>query len=419
MKQWILGKKIPDNREHVLWNVVGSSVYALSSMILTYLTIRIIGAEEGGIFAIGLTLAQMFVYIAYYEMRNFQVTDAENKYTFNDYHTLKIVLCVVMMVVCFIYGWIKNYDIHKLVVVLLVCFYRMIDGYADVYEAQFHAKERLDLAGKSMTFRTIFSVAVYFGILSMTKDLTIALISANVCGVIGVCIFNIWILPSFGSMKMSDNKAHLKGIIIDCFPLFIGMFLWTYLLSASRMAVDNVMTSTDQSYYQVLFLPVSVINLFAGFLIRPSLLVLTEHHAKGNQKAFWGIIMKIFLLMVIISLVCMVGAYLVGIPVLQLLAGCDLSQYRMLFVFLICAGGFNSIAYILYYVLTIFRNRGAIVCGYGIAASIALLISNDMTRQFGLWGAAGSYLISILVLMFIFMGWLLWISRNDKRLKKD
>ncbi len=52
MIDWIIGKKQPDDRQLFLWNMIGSGIYALSSMVLTYLTIRVVGADDGGIYAI-------------------------------------------------------------------------------------------------------------------------------------------------------------------------------------------------------------------------------------------------------------------------------------------------------------------------------------------------------------------------------
>ena len=181
------------------------------------------------------------------------------------------------------------------------------------------------------------------------------------------------------------------------------MFLWTYLLSASRMAVDDVMTSEYQSYYQVLFLPVSVINLLAGFLIRPSLIHLTELHANGEKKEFWKNIFRMLFILVGFTVICMVGAFICGIPILNILVGCDLSEYRLLFVFLIFAGGFNAIAYLLYYVLTIFRSGESILAGYMIASVVAYVISPVLVKQHGLWGAGISYLACICVLLIVFV----------------
>ncbi|MCR5700797.1 MAG: hypothetical protein K6G76_01485 [Lachnospiraceae bacterium] len=414
MREWIIGKKQPDDRQLFLWNMIGSGVYALSSMILTYLTIRVIGPEEGGIYAIGLTLAQMFIYIAYYEMRNFEVTDAKNLYTFTDYHVVKIINCILMMLVCAGYVLLKQYDFHKAVVILLVCLYRMLDGYADVYEAQFHKDGRLDLAGKSMAYRTIVSVGVYFVLLIATNNLTFALCGAVISGIISLVVCDICIYKVFAKIKLEANNKAMVGIWKDCFPLFIGMFLWTYLLSASRIAVDDVMTSEYQSYYQVLFMPVSVINLFAGFLIRPSLIPLTDNLKNKEFGKFWKTIGTILLELSVITVVCMAGAYLVGIPVLSIIVGCDLSDYRMLLTFLIFAGGFNAAAYTLYFVLTIYRDRVSIITGFGLSSLLALVISKSLTSRYALWGAAGSYMISVIVLTVIFV---LCIIINNKRKK--
>lgn len=414
LRQWILGKKEPKDNDLFMWNVIGSGIYAVASMVLTYLTIRVIGAEDGGIFAIGLTLAQMFVYIAYYETRNFQVTDSKNKYQFEDYYAVKVFNCIIMMLAVIGYVVVKQYDGYKMCVVILVGIYRMLDGYSDVFEGQFHNCGRLDLAGKSMAFRTIFSVIVYFFILIVTHNLIFAMIGAIICGVVGIYLFNIYIFDGFGKIKIIWNLDKMIGIWRECFPLFVGMFLWTYLLSASRIAVDNVMSGEYQSYYQVLFMPVSVINLFAGFLMRPQLIPLSELWAKQQNRDFWKIIRSIMLKLCVFTIFCMILAYLLGIPVLSVIVGCPLENYEMLLTFLVFAGGFNSIACTLYYVLTIMRNQKGIMCSYIISSLIALIISTPLTRKYELWGAAFSYFLSILALMITFIVIIINIQRKCK-----
>ncbi|MCR5797355.1 MAG: hypothetical protein K6G63_05495 [Eubacterium sp.] len=412
LKRLIIGGE-PSEKKLFFWNMMGSGVYAFTSLILTYMTIRFAGDREGGVFAIALTLAQMFIYIAYYEMRNYQVTDAKDRFSFSQYHAVKIINCFVMMVIVAGYILVMRYDMHKAIIVFLVCFYRMLDGYSDVYEAEFHKRGRLDLAGKSMTFRSVISVAVYFIILIITGDLLWSVIGAIVSGLIGIGIFNLLVFDCVGKISVEFKGATIKNILTECFPLFVGMFLWTYLLSASRIAVDAKMASEFQSYYQVLFMPVSVINLFAGFLIRPSLLGLTEQYANGDMKPFWKTIRKMVLLLVAFTVVCMAGAYICGIPVLEVLVKCDLKAYRIMFVFLIFAGGINALVYLLYYIMTIFRAGKGIMIGYITSSVIAFFISGVLTEKHGLWGASWSYLISVGYLMLFFVIWIV-VSRARK-----
>lgn len=403
LKQWIIGCEQPSKKKLFLWNLLGSGLYSLASLILIYLTIYIIGPMDGGIFSISLTLAQMYVYIVYYETRNYMVTDTINEFPFIDYYVVKIVNAAFMILISFIYALCKNFAFYKLLIFILVSIYRLLDGYADVFEGYFHKVGRLDLAGKSMFFRTLISVLLYFFVLKLTNNLIYALITAIFSGIVALYFFDILIFDLDLKIKGIFNKNNIIAIWKQCFPLFIGMFLWTYILSASRIAVDDVMSSNYQSYYQLLFLPVSVINLFAGFLIRPSLLKLTTFYKQKNLFEFKKIIFHILAYLLIFTIFCLVLAYTIGIHILGVFAGCSLIQYRNLFVFLIFAGCFNAIAYLLYYVLTIYRERKGIMYGYGVATVCSILISRNFVVNWGMWGAALSYFISIVLLVFVFI----------------
>lgn len=403
LRKLIIGKEISTDKDNFIWNMFGSGIYSLASMVLTYLTIRIIGDRDGGVFAIALTISQMFIYFAYFEMRTFQVTDNKNIYTFRDYYTTKIVTCIAMMVISVGYIFIKQYDFSKTLIVILVCIYRLADGFADVFESQFHKDGRLDLAGKSLAFRTVISVAAYLVVLIITNSLLYAMIVAIATAFIGVWIFDVVVYGAFGKIKLTENKYVIFQVIKSCFPLFLGTFLWTYILSASRLAIDEYMTSEYQSYYQVLFMPVSVINLFAGFIFRPMLLTLTEYYADKKIKKFFVTIGKNAGIMAVFTGICMICAYMLGPEVLSFIVAVNLDEYRGLLTFLIFAGGLNAIAFILYYVLTIIRSNKGIIGGYVFSSILAYLISPLLVKRDGMNGAALSYFIVILVLNIIFI----------------
>ena len=399
-KQNLCGRK-PTDRSAFVWNMIGSSMYAASSLLLTYLTIRMVGADEGGMFAFALTIAQLLANIVYYETRNYQVTDTKKQYIFGDYHSVKIINSIGMLLTASVLVVARRYSFTKAILVILVCIYRMLDGYADGYESHFHASGRLDLAGKSMTYRAIISVSVYFILLSITHNTVVSISTAILAGVIGILIFDVGAFGAVGRVELSVNKKAISGILKACFPLFASMFLWTYILSASRIAVDTAMNDNAQAYFQVLFMPVSVINLFATFILKPSLIGLTEDYANRSNRF---IVRSLTLLaeIVIFSVVCMALAYFLGPPVLQIISGLDMSQYRLLFTFLIFAGGINAIVYLLYSLLLIFRRSKQILITYVLASVLILFLSLKMTVVWGLWGASASYLAAVSFVMIIF-----------------
>lgn len=62
----LLYKGTDIGRQNVVWNIAGSFVYALASMVLSFLVIRVVGDGQGGIFSFGFsTLGQQMFIVAY------------------------------------------------------------------------------------------------------------------------------------------------------------------------------------------------------------------------------------------------------------------------------------------------------------------------------------------------------------------
>lgn len=403
IQKLIIGEMKTTERKNFIWNMLGSAIFATVSMLLSFFVIRVLGAEKGGIFSIAITISQMMAFIAYYETRTYQVTDVKNMFRFGEYKATKLLLCVIMMIVCVIYMWMRERSFNeKTWVVLLMCAYRMIDGYADLYEGTFQNDGRLDLAGKSQTFRTILSAGVFIVSMLVTKQLIFSLILAIVAAVLGLYLFDIAIMKYFRKIHTEASRKGVLGILKSCFPLFVGSFLWTYILSAGRIAIDSNLPNNYQSYYQILFMPISVINLCATFIMKPMLPKLAETYSKKEYGDFRKQIRNIALVIIGFTVICMLGAYLLGIPVLSWLSNCELKPYRKLLVFLMLAGGVNSLAYMMYYVLTVMRCTKGIFVGYTSTACLVAVISDLFVKRIGIEGAALGFFVSVFYLLVIF-----------------
>lgn len=403
LTQVIIGKKNVTEKKNFVWNMVGSGIFSFVSMALSLCVIQIAGEKVGGVFSIAVTISQMMLYIAFFELRTFLVTDTNRKYTFSQYHGAKILTCTAMMLVSIAYVLVKKYVPYKAIVIILMCLYRMIDGYADIYEGEFQLDGKLYLSGKSMTFRSVLSAIVLIVTLATSKSIVFSIFSAIIMSLICVIIFNINIAKYYGEIKPDCRWNNVKSILYECFPFFIGAFLWVYILSASRIAVDNNMSSQSMSYYQVLFMPVSIVNLFATFFFRPALTSLSELYYGNEEKKFIKKIVLLLTMIMAFTVICVMGAYIVGIPVLSLISGCDLHAYRKLLIILMIAGGINSASFFMYYILTIMRNAKSILIGYITSAVITAVISNKFVEMKGLEGAAFSFLVTVIYLFLYFM----------------
>ena len=85
----------PDReRQNIIWNMAGSFCYAFASMILSFVVMRIVGKEQGGVFAFGFsTFGQQMFILAYFGIRPFQITDGAGEFWFGDYLYHRCLTC--------------------------------------------------------------------------------------------------------------------------------------------------------------------------------------------------------------------------------------------------------------------------------------------------------------------------------------
>lgn len=384
------------------WNMLGSFLYAFASMALTMMVVQLAGDDQGGIFTFAFTTfgQQMFM-VAYFGIRPWQITDVEGRYTFGDYLGLRIITCVAALVIGSGYILFKGYAPQKAWVVFLMVCYKVIDGFADTYEAEFQRSGRLYLTGKSNTFRTILSVGVFFAVLLWTRELAVACGGAVAAQLLGVVLFDAGIIGTLNNIDWHWKKERIAGLASSCLLLFVSVFLDFYIFSAAKYAIDNHMDNAAMALYGAIFMPTSVINLVAGFVIRPFLTKLSLAWERRELKVFRQVVVRLFLVILLLAVLAAGGAAMLGIPVLGLLypkLRASLSQCRAALVMIIVGGGFNAWMNLFYYSLVIMKRQRQIFAVYALVCLTAAVISPFWVIRSGIFGGAVSYLLLMILL---------------------
>ncbi|MCI6887959.1 MAG: lipopolysaccharide biosynthesis protein [Lachnospiraceae bacterium] len=398
----------PDTLEkrNMIWNMIGSFLYAFASMVLTMAVVQIVGDEQGGIFTFAFTTfgQQMFM-VAYFGIRPYQITDVENRYTFGDYLGLRMLTSACALAIGIGYILMQGYTPQKAWVVFLMVCYKVIDGFADTYEAEFQRSGRLYLTGKSNAFRTVLSVGCFITALLMTKSLVFASAAAVGAQVLGVLLFDVAVIGGLDNIDWSWNPAGCRGLLQSCLLLFLSVFLDFYIFSAAKYAIEGNMNDAAMAVYGAIFMPTSVINLVAGFVIRPFLTKLSYYWEVKEMKAFGGVIGKIFVVILGLTVLAVGGAAVLGIPVLSLLYSNlrdALSECRLALVMIVLGGGFNAWMNLFYYTLVIMKRQRHIFGGYVLVCVTAAVISPQAVRAGGILGGAASYLLLMILLALCF-----------------
>ena len=411
--KYIIKKGVSDTKTNYLWYSLGSGIFALSTLVMTILVTRAVGEQIGGMFSIGLSIAQIFMTAAMFEVRTYQVTDVKNEFNFSDYFTFRVLLCILAFAISIVYVNINGYSGFKSVVILLLCLYKIIEALTDIFEGEFQKENRIDISGKSMFFRTFFAMIGLTVSLVITKNIIISLVIMNVIAVISLMTINVSPVKYFVKINITSEIKKLGKVFIYCGPLALSNFINTYIINSSKLAIDKTMSDEYQLYYSAVFMPNMVINLFSGIIFKPMQTSMAQAYNDGELKKFSKVILKMIGIILGFTTVCIIGAYLIGIPVLSLLYGVELKPYKMVLIVLLVAGGVNAINIILYYVLTVMRKQNIMVFFYSIVAIVSLLFINKITKMYELMGAAISYLGLVTLLMLLLTGYILVIIRKN------
>lgn len=410
----LLYKGTKTERQNVVWNMAGSFVYAFASMVLSFLVIRVAGDDQGGIFSFGFsTLGQQMFIVAYFGIRPFQITDGKGEYSFGEYLKCRRLTCILALFtgavyLAFMHG-AGRYSADKCMILILLVIYKVIDGYADVYESEFQRRGSLYLTGKSNFFRTLLSVGIFLLVLFVSGHLLLACAAAVAAQVWGVALLDLDVIHSLSHVEWSKRNKQYLRILHSTVFLFAATFLDFYVFSAARYAIDATMNNAASGYFNLIFMPTSVIYMVANFVIRPFLTKLTDLWNGHEHRRFKKELMGIGMVIGGLTLLGVGAAVILGKWVLSLmemiLGGAYkgmLTPYYGAFTMIVLGGGFYALANLMYYSLVIMRRQKAIFVVYLAEAVLAAVLSGALVSKFGINGGAVCYLLLMIGLVLGF-----------------
>ncbi len=422
----LMGSGSHREKQNIVWNMAGSFCYAFASMVLAFLVMRIAGEDQGGVFAFGYsTLGQQMFIVAYFGLRPFQITDGRGEYRFGDYLHHRFLTCGAALAggaACLL---LSGYAPAKAAVVFLLICWKVIDGFADVYESEFQRQGHLHLTGKSNTFRTILSVTVFLTVLAAGRRLAAACAAAVAAQAAGVLVFDVVMIRQLPAVDMGWEWRRMRPLTQAAALLFVSVFLDFYIFSAAKYAIDAYMDDAASGYFNLIFMPTSVINLAAGFVIRPVLTYLTGYWTEGKFERFKKMLLRISGLIGVLSFLAVGLAWFIGRPVLgilEMLLGGDyagsLTGYHVPFVLVVLGGGFYALLNLYYYVLVILRRQDVIFAIYAVMTAAAVFLAPAMVRRSGIPGAAYAYL-TLMTVMTAGFAVCAWLSYRRMRRETD
>ena len=415
------------NRGVYFWNFAGNIAAAAVSILYLIIVSRYTSASDADNFSLAYAIGNLWVVIGMFQVRNYQATDLKETYSYLEYWLTRVITVCLMLVTLFPYLFFSGNNVGNgdlFLIIILTVLYRSCDAFSDLFQGLFQQHERLDIAGKLMVLR--------YGLSTIILLISLLLSDSLIFSLICLCFFNVLFVFGgdyiqskqirtipFNQISSATFKRSIS-IMKTCLPLFVNGFLLVYVLNYPKQVIDKllvegILREGAQRNFSILFMPVFFMSLFV-LALRPLITDLAKQWSEKRFHIFNAMIRKILLLLMILGLVVSILAYLIGVPILNLISGIDLSNYSLLLTILVLSGFLYSIASVIGDFLIILRKQVYLLYVYVAMALLTNILTPIAMREFGLFGAGLSFVI--VMLFYTIASWIVFVTMRRKEIQK-
>ncbi len=385
-----------------IFNSAGLAVWGALFPILTIICSQLVGTEEAGMFSMAFVYANLLQFFGMYGVRTFQVSDVDEIESFGAYQLHRILACLVMAAVGWLFCLLRGYSGQMLTICYATVAFRAIDAFADVYEGRLQQQDKLWLAGLSQAIRCAAGVVLFALTLFVTRSVSTASIALAVAAAASLIIVTIPLAYLETERSRGWQLIEIREIFVECMPTFLATFLFSLIETVPKFAMEGALPYSDQLFFNAIYFPAQAIAMGLGLVYKPQLVRLANIWSNPNhRKRFDLIVIAISAVGVGITAIMLVFNVLIGPPLLGLLYGADFEPIRSELYMMIIAGGLSAVVDFLYQIITVLRRQDVATRIYLIAFAVAAVLSISLVNTIGFSGAVWAYTMSMGVLFVL------------------
>ena len=390
-------------KKNFIWNSLGSTIYSFTSLFFMIIVTRINGVNEAGIFTFAFANACFLQVIGTYAGRTYQVTENNKNITDNDYVYNRIISSVFMILIGILFSSIKGYTYLKLFTIILLIIYKAMDAFCESIYGIIQKNNGLYKVGISLFLKGIVGTIAFFIVDYVTKNLLLSVFSLIIVNLMITLFYDLMNVKRYHYQFQKINVQKTFTIFKLGFWTFLFTFLTQYLINAPKYAIDNYLENDMQTIYGIIAMPATIMVLISNFVVQPFLLKVSDILNRKKLKELNKLLSKMVLAIIIIGVMALICAYFLGIPVLNLLYGIKLNLYVNHLMIIIIGATIFSITIIISNILVAMRKTKSQTIIFIITSVLAFILSNILVKNYSMFVAVISYLISMILLLILYI----------------
>ncbi len=385
-----------------IWNTLGSGINSFSSLCFLIIITRVNTLEETGIFSITFATASILYIFALYSGRSLHVTDIKGDITDKDYIISRVITSISTFILLILFVILNDYGMYKNTILILLCIWKILEAFCDVFYGVLQKNDELHKVGKSLFTKGIAGILFFMLTDIITKNIIYSCLSLCIVSIIVIILYDIPQSYKYIDKNEVINRKNIIKIYKSEFFIFANAFLTMFMLNVTKYAIEKYLTEDIQAIFGIILMPASVLPIFAQFVIAPIITKMTKYYKSNEIKELQKLQRNVVLLVFGFGIIAIMLGYLIGIPVLELLYNINLENYKIPFLIILLSYVFYAIGYVKTIIMNIFRKISEQFIIYVIVTITISVISYILVRLYNLYGAAFSYLISMVLYYILF-----------------
>lgn len=400
----------------ILWNSAGSIVYLVTQWIISIFVVRFSGVEDAGNLTLAMSVNNIFYSIAMQGIRNFQVSDTNEKYKDHTYVYNRILSCILSFGICLLYCGIIQYSSEQKICIIAYCLFKMSEALYDVYAGICQKNWRMDYIGKSWMIKGIVTLGAFVGFYLISGNLLWAILGMAISSYIVVGVYDVPKTHSLSQIRISLKDKDCLKLTIECFPLLCYLILSTIVPTIPRIFMERILGNYALGIYGSIATPTAIVQMGASYIFNPFLTLFAEQYNSGKIVQFRNTMKKCILTISCFCVIALIGGKILGKWGLNLIYGSEVAEYVSLLLPLILCTILTSLVWFLCALLTVVREFKGLIISNLIVVILSGISSIFCLKIFGMQGASIALGISLGVeILFLW----LFLKKKLNSMKTD
>lgn len=380
---------------NIFYNSFGTMFYYGCQWLTTILIVRLSGYQDAGNYSLAMTFTAAFAIFALFNTRQYQVSDVKGEYSDRTYILSRYIAMGAAYLICAIGLLFNAYTPYQWGVILLYMVFKCGEAWVDVYHGICQKKGRMDFICYSFLMRGALMILSFCGVIYITGNLVYGVLAMTVSTFLVIFFYDRHMALKFVEQGDRADLKGLKTMMVILIPLVIVAVTNNLSISLPKYFLERYFDETILGYYSSVATPSMIVQVGANTIFVPLITPLADKLLADDKKGFAGILKKVFIAFVVLSILAVIASFLLGEWFLVKVFGEEIRPYAYLFVPIITTTLLISINACLFPVCTVFREiNGQLIVGIlGIISSLAASVV--LVKRYCMDGVVMALLITL------------------------